>query len=153
LLTQGIPANGTYSGIGVGTNSTGTVFFPALSGNGTFTLAYTVTDSASGCVDFATSVVVVDPCTSVEEQTLTNAISIYPNPNNGSFTVAVNTTAADMLIEVMDLQGRVVFSSQENNVTPGFTKQINVGSVAPGMYLMKVTSGNEQQVQKITIQK
>ncbi|MEO5645766.1 MAG: T9SS type A sorting domain-containing protein [Bacteroidia bacterium] len=153
LLTQGIPANGTYSGIGVGTNSTGTVFFPALSGNGTFTLTYTVTDSASGCVDFATDVVTVDQCTGVDEQTLANGISVYPNPNNGSFTVAVNATAADMLIEVMDLQGRVVFSSMENNVTPGFTKQISVGNVASGMYMMKVSAGNEQEVQKITIQR
>lgn len=153
LLTQGTPVNGTYSGIGVGTNSTGTVFFPALSGNGTFTLTYTVTDSASGCVDFATDVVIVDQCTGVDEQTLANGISVYPNPNNGSFTVAVNATAADMLIEVMDLQGRVVFSSQENNVTPGFTKQINVGTVASGMYMMKVTVGNQQEIQKINIQR
>ena len=151
LLTQGSPVNGTYSGIGVGTNSTGTVFFPALSGNGTFTLTYTVTDSASGCVDFATDVVIVDPCTGVDEQTLANGISVYPNPNNGSFTVAINATAADMLIEVMDLQGRVVFSSQENNVTPGFTKQISVGVVASGMYLMKVSAGNQQEIQKISI--
>ncbi len=153
LLTQGNPVNGTYTGIGVGTNSSGLVFLPALSGNGTFTLTYTVTDSASGCVDFATSVVVVDPCTSVEEQTLANAISIYPNPNNGSFTVTVNATTTDMLIEVMDLQGRVVFSSLENNVTPGFTKQISIEAVASGMYLMKISAGSEQEVQKITIQR
>ncbi len=153
LLSQGAPNGGTYSGFGVGTNPSGTVFFPALSGNGTFTLTYTVTDSASGCVDFATDVVTVDACTVVGEQTLANGISVYPNPNNGSFTVTVNATAADMVIEVMDLQGRVVFSSQENNVTPGFTKQISVGDVASGMYMMKISAGTQQEVQKITIQK
>ncbi|MDQ3109846.1 MAG: T9SS type A sorting domain-containing protein [Bacteroidota bacterium] len=151
VLSQGTPVNGTYSGIGVGANSTGTVFFPALSGNGTFTLTYTVTDSASGCVDFANDVVTVDPCTVVEEQTLANGISVYPNPNNGNFTVTVNVTAADMQIEVTDLQGRVVFSSLENNVAPGFSKQISIEGAA-GMYLMKVIAGNEQQVQRIIIQ-
>jgi hypothetical protein len=153
LLSQGTPAGGTYSGIGVGTNSNGTVFFPALAGNGTFTLTYTVTDSASGCVDFANDVVTVNACTGVNEQTLANGISVYPNPNNGSFTVAVNANAENMLIEVTDLQGRIVFSSKENNVTPGFSKQINIDNVAAGMYLMKVSSGSDQQIQKITVQK
>jgi hypothetical protein len=153
LLTQGAPAGGVYSGIGVGTNSSGTVFFPALAGNGTYTLTYTVTDSASGCVDFATDAVTVNACTGVEEQTLANGISVYPNPNNGSFTVAVNASAENMLIEITDLQGRVIFSSQENNVTPGFSKQIELGNAATGMYLMKVSSGKDQQIQKITVQK
>ncbi|MDQ3109847.1 MAG: T9SS type A sorting domain-containing protein [Bacteroidota bacterium] len=153
VLSQGTPSGGTYTGFGVGTSPMGTVFFPALAGNGTYTLTYTYTDSASGCVDFATDVVTVDPCTVVEEQALANGISVYPNPNNGSFTVAINATAADILIEVMDLQGRVVFSSQENNVTPGFTKQINIGNVSSGMYMMKISSGNQLEVQKITIQR
>ncbi len=153
LLSQGLPLGGSYSGIGVGTNASGTVFFPALSGNGTFNLTYTVTDSASGCVDFATDVVIVDACSGVVETTFANGISVYPNPNSGTFNVAINASATEVLIEVMDLQGRVVFSSMENNVASGFVKQISLENISSGMYMMKLSSGNDQKLEKISVQK
>jgi len=59
-LNGGLPAGGTYSGIGVGTNTAGTVFYPALAGAGTYTISYTYTDAASGCIDAASKTVTVN---------------------------------------------------------------------------------------------
>lgn len=152
LLNGGAPAGGTYSGIGVGTGPNGTVFFPALSGTGTFTLAYTYTDSVTGCTDVATTQVTVNNCTGIAEETFATGISVYPNPNNGVFTLGVNATADQLLIEVTDLTGRTIYSAQEQNVTPGFTKQISLEGFASGMYMLRLTNGNEQQVRMISVQ-
>lgn len=59
-LNSATPAGGVYSGIGVGTNVSGTVFSPALAGQGTYLLTYSHTDAASGCADAATQTITVN---------------------------------------------------------------------------------------------
>jgi extracellular elastinolytic metalloproteinase len=98
-------------------------------------------------------VITVNACTGVTEQSLLNGISIYPNPNNGIFTIAVNSNVGDLTIVITDLQGRVVYSSTEKNVTAGYTQQIDLQSQAGGIYLLQISGNGEQRVDKITVQK
>lgn len=143
----GTPAGGTWSGPGV----TGNSFSPATAGNGTHVVSYTYTD-VNGCDATATETIVVSPCTGIAENETQNTYSVYPNPNNGTFTLTVNTDAGDMNIELVDLSGRVVYTSIENNVQSGFQKQIETENLAVGTYMMRVTSKDVQQVIKIVIE-
>jgi len=54
---SGSPAGGAFSGTGV----TGSQFDPAISGPGTFTLTYTITDTTTGCDVWATREITVHP--------------------------------------------------------------------------------------------
>lgn len=148
VALTGSPAGGTWSGNGV----TGNSFSPAAAGLGPQTLTYSYTD-VNGCSNTAEVTVTVNACTGVAESALSTGVSVFPNPNAGTFSLAVNATIGDLVIEVSDLQGRTVFSSQENNVQPGFVKQISLETMPSGVYLLHLVSNGEQRTEKLVIQK
>ena len=75
-----------------------------------------------------------------------SSVSLYPNPSENTISVYVKDYKLDK-IEVLDLQGRVLLESEvleQKNVVSSFY----IKSLANGMYLMRVTSGNESVVLK-----
>lgn len=147
VTLTGAPAGGAWSGPGV----TGANFDPSV-GAGAQTLTYNFTD-ANGCSGSATVTVTVDACVGVAENTLAEGVNVYPNPNNGVFTLAINANVGDVIIEMVDMQGRVVYAANENNVQTGFTKQISLETQASGLYIIRVTSANEQHTLRVNVQK
>jgi hypothetical protein len=74
-------------------------------------------------------------------------LSVYPNPNKGTFTVNVASPLADgAVIEVLDITGKRVYSeslySLNNTITLDAEK---------GLYLVKVITGNKILTQKLLI--
>ncbi len=86
---------------------------------------------------------------STEEFSL-SGLSIFPNPNNGQFTIKFNN-AKDVKLEVYDVRGRSVLS-QDYNVFGQFNETINLGSVQSGMYLLKVNNGGKTITKKIIVE-
>ncbi len=148
VALTGSPVGGTWSGPAV----TGATFDPMTAGAGMHTTVYTFTDG-NGCTDTAQANINVDLCLSAGSNTLENSANVFPNPNSGVFTLTVNANIGDMLVEIVDMQGRVVYTSSENNVQSGYTKQISLDNVADGIYMLRLTSADEQQVMRILVQK
>ena len=148
VTLTGTPTGGAWTGPGV----TGSNFDPATAGLGTQVATYNYTDSI-GCSGTASVSIQVDACIGFVENTLENGVSVYPNPNNGSFTLSVNANVGDLTIKITDMQGRVVYASVENNVNAGFVKQISLDTQSSGMYLMHILANGEQQTKKIAVQK
>jgi len=144
----GTPTGGVWSGPGV----SGSNFNPTAAGVGAQTAIYSYTD-ANGCSGNATVSIQVNACVGLVENTLANGVSVYPNPNNGSFTLGVNANVTELTIKITDMQGRVVYASVENNVNAGFVKQISLDTQSSGMYLMHIIANGEQQTKKISVQK
>jgi PKD repeat protein len=119
--------------------------------NGTYTVTLTVTGPC-GTATF-TQVVTITQVGLVEQGSLSDGINVYPNPNNGVFTLAINANLGDVVIEVLDMQGRVVYASNENNVQTGFTKQISLETQASGLYFIRVTSATERHNLRMNVQK
>jgi len=68
-----------------------------------------------------------------------DSINIFPNPNNGQFTVVCNrtiTTGNQPILEVYNSMGQKIYSA---NLVTG-NNLINIGKQAKGVYLYKVTS-------------
>jgi hypothetical protein len=147
VILTATPVGGSWSGTGV----TGSSFDPSV-GAGTHTVTYTFTDS-NGCTGSFDIVITVNACTGVDEHNALNAISFYPNPNNGAFTVVSNGNSDYLLLEVVDLSGRVVYSSEEHGVKAGFTKNILLDNIASGVYMLRLTNEEGQRMDKISIQK
>ncbi|MBI1316703.1 T9SS type A sorting domain-containing protein [bacterium] len=72
-----------------------------------------------------------------------NSLSVYPNPTSGDVFVALN--GEETMVEVLDINGRVVMS----NVFNGVEAQLNIAELANGMYIVRATAGNEVATAKI----
>ena len=75
------------------------------------------------------------------------AVQLYPNPNNGSFTLEINGNSGPATILITDLNGRVI-SSQ---VTSETTLSFDLTRYASGMYLVTVNAGGNTFYKKVVV--
>ncbi|MBL0013994.1 MAG: T9SS type A sorting domain-containing protein [Flavobacterium sp.] len=77
--------------------------------------------------------------------------SLYPNPNNGAFTVQFNSNSTSTVsVEVFDIGGRKIYDKAfENNGT--FAENIELSGVKSGIYLVNINDGNKRMVRKINV--
>lgn len=143
----GSPTGGTWTGPGV----FGNTFEPDTAGTGMHNLIYSYTDSL-GCTGYDTIQIDVQLCLATNETTSGN-LYVYPNPNNGDFTLVMNESSPEVNIEITDVQGRVVFVSRDENTPAGFAKQIVLGDISTGIYLMHVKTGDGVNVYRIDVQR
>ncbi|MGE0560232.1 MAG: T9SS type A sorting domain-containing protein [Flavobacteriales bacterium] len=76
-----------------------------------------------------------------------NQFNIYPNPNNGLFTLN-NVMGEKASVEVLNLQGKVVYK----NVITGSNHNIDLTNNAEGLYFVNITSEKGAEVHKIMVQ-
>ena len=89
---------------------------------------------------------------SVDEfDTSISAFSVYPNPNNGSFNVKLNSTSSKSIsIIVFDIRGRSVFNKRFDS-SPVFNEIVNLENIQSGMYLLQVSDGVNKQTKKVIV--
>ena len=78
--------------------------------------------------------------------------SLYPNPNNGTFTVQFSSeTSNDVNITVHDLRGRQIYTKafQNNGL---FNQELQLNNTSSGIYLVTVQDGNKKEVKKIVVE-
>ncbi len=66
------------------------------------------------------------------------SINIYPNPNNGNYTLAFNRLPMQSVFQIVDVLGQVVYHT-ETNSTEG-TLSIHANSLNNGVYLWQILS-------------
>lgn len=146
-LTDGTPTGGMFSGLGV----TGSTFDPAITGAGTFSITYSVTD-ANGCIGSDSEDLTVDLCTGIASNA-TQSISLYPNPTNGMFNLNINNANSNqVIITVMDMQGKVVYNELDKNISAQYNKQIDLTDLAKGIYYVRLNIGSEVKIEKLIVQ-
>jgi hypothetical protein len=69
--------------------------------------------------------------------TVLDAVKIYPNPNNGSFTVEIPYFEESAAVTVMDVQGKVI-TKRELTESDGNKIRLDLGPTASGMYFVEV---------------
>jgi hypothetical protein len=128
------PAGGTWSGPGV----TGNSFDPVVAGNGMHAITYTYTDTITGCSATAVDSMLVDICNGIDVNENGNAV-IYPNPNNGEFTlIPVGTGLVDVMI--YNATGQLVSAEK---ATAGQPNKLNIA--ASGMYSVVIVGTDGQR--------
>ncbi len=146
-LTGGNPTGGTYSGDGVTNN----IFDPQAAGTGTHTITYYYED-IFGCSNTATADIYVDPCTGVDETSYKDGILIYPNPNNGKFTIKI-TNNEIVNINIVNSLNQTVYSKTNVNTAGGFVESIDLNNLSKGIYFIHITGSGSNIIRKILINK
>jgi subtilisin-like proprotein convertase family protein len=78
--------------------------------------------------------------------------SLYPNPNNGSFTVKFSSTNSEKVaIDVYDMRGRQIYTNDFSN-TGNFNESIDLNTVQAGVYLVTITNGDTKVVKRIIVE-
>jgi hypothetical protein len=91
--------------------------------------------------------------TSVQELTSMNSFSLYPNPNNGSFTIESGELSGSFVIDMIDITGRVVYSKQFE-MSSNENKAINSTDLNPSVYILRMVdkTTNKVYTTRVTVQ-
>ena len=81
-----------------------------------------------------------------EEVTDIDAISIYPNPSHGDFTINYNNSNKNYSIQLISLLGQIIFE-KENITQPSVT----LNTIPKGFYLVKIEDATQTIYKKIII--
>ena len=144
-LAGGSPVNGSYSGAGVNAG----MFDPTAAGVGIHPVVYSYTN-ALGCVGTATMQVTVNSCTGIQEAKFANLVNVYPNPNDGFFTIeTVVAQNATLNIVLVNMLGEVVKTIENTEFQGEYKKQVEITDMPSGIYFVMVNTGSEKQVKRI----
>jgi type IX secretion system substrate protein len=81
-------------------------------------------------------------------------ISLYPNPNTGSFTLRGSLNAVDdqqVSVEVVNMLGQQVYKNRVSAQNGNINAQIQLSTVSNGMYLLHITGDGEHDVLQFSI--
>ena len=119
---------------------------------GIFNVALTAVGT---CADVNVSEQQLNFSVAITDLTGINAISIYPNPATDIINANVIATESfDAVISVLDITGKVILPLINKSIVKGDNNIIiNTNSLSSGLYLISVSNGVEQSIQKILITK
>ncbi|MBX7240652.1 MAG: T9SS type A sorting domain-containing protein [Bacteroidia bacterium] len=109
-----------------------------------------VTD-ANGCTQ--TGSVTVQNAISIEDLSIgLSRFNVYPNPNQGIFTIeAVMTSAENLSVEIKDMKGSTLFSSFHSN-TSELQLPVDISQFAKGIYVVSLITEKGKAHLKLMIQ-
>ena len=83
---------------------------------------------------------------------LTN-ISVYPNPSRGEFNISFDLERRqDVNLSITNYLGKVVFTEELKDQEGQYNKTIDLGNKANGIYMLNITTNNQNINHKIIIQ-
>jgi len=139
-LTGSVDAGGSW------TDDTGTGL---LNGNkfvanglpdGPYQFTYTVDNGVCPAASTQMTVNLVD-CTNINEDEATT-FGVYPNPNSGTFFITNGKNESNFVMEVVDVQGKVIFSNTYV-MAAGAQQEVSLENVESGVYLIRVITNNQ----------
>ncbi|MEP7265783.1 MAG: ELWxxDGT repeat protein [Bacteroidota bacterium] len=82
-----------------------------------------------------------------------NAVTLFPNPNSGSFTLQMNELENKKVkISFFNVFGQSVLENTYEDFQDIFSRQINLENCAPGIYLMTAESEGKKITKKFVIE-
>lgn len=83
------------------------------------------------------------------DESALNNIRIYPNPTNGNLFISATQGITDFKVAIMDMNGRTVFSSENNSIINSDVISIDLSDVEDGIYMIRVFSDTEDAIYRI----
>jgi hypothetical protein len=118
--------------------------------NGVYTVTLTVTGPC-GTSTYTQTITITQ--VGIVDADLANTLSIYPNPNEGVFTVSFEfANAKDVRVDLTDVTGRIISSEERYGIT-SYRNEVGSTDLSNGVYFVRITTVDGTAVQKIVVQK
>ena len=143
-----------YKGAAAIAGATTTSYIATITGN----YKCRVTKTATGCFKNSNTIAVSVPCREAELPEQENTLSIYPNPNSGIFTLVADFSTQNFAIsllttlEIYNYNGELIVSKQIISANGIIREIIDIGIQPSGIYLIKISSEENQITQKLIIE-
>ncbi|OJW84910.1 MAG: hypothetical protein BGO69_10215 [Bacteroidetes bacterium 46-16] len=87
-----------------------------------------------------------------------NDITLYPNPNNGNFTISGDAkgiaNGSVVKTEVINMVGQLVYNGKTEISNGKFTKEVSLdNNLTAGIYVLRVSAGNVKNILRFVINK
>lgn len=126
------PSNGNWTGVGV----SGNTFIPPSTAVGTYNLTYSYTNEF-GCASTATDRIAVKDCPERIILLRDDAVTLFPNPNNGKFNIRINSVLYNNLgMKVYTNSGTLVRTQQFGGLVYGRVVPIDLTNLPGGVYMV-----------------
>ncbi len=147
-LNSALPAGGNYIGSGVVAN----IFYPAIAGAGAHVVTYIYTNGF-GCTDSAQRTITVTNCTGVEEGLVAVSAQVFPNPNNGDFTLSIDlNTTQNVSLTMSNALGQVIYQSEQKLAEGNSKLNLSIKDQQAGIYFMQVKTDKGLTVKRIILE-
>jgi len=142
-------SNATYLwDFGDGNTSTEETPSHEYSDGGTFTVTLTVTNDCGT----ATTEMTVMVTTSTLELSFIDEFLLFPNPNNGEFTIILRGQPKDDLhINLINIIGQYIHKEEVDFTSGELVKQYNFDHLPVGTYIVELKSNREVTYRKVVI--
>ena len=100
--------------------------------------------STPDCLSESSQVVIVPTgYVGIDDNSLDSQVNVYPNPNNGIFTITSNNELFGQSFSIVETTGKVVYSGNLDD-----RQEINISHLANGVYFV-IVEGNNKVIEKI----
>lgn len=77
--------------------------------------------------------------------------TVYPNPNQGEFTIKLNSAPPNYLeVEIFDIRGRIIYQNSYQTIDD-FKTTVKLTNTQSSLYLLRINDGSKQATKKIII--
>lgn len=97
------------------------------------------------------SEVTVSPCVSGIDENTAMAVQVYPNPNNGSFTIEFDPQATPKALRVLNVLGQEVWKEERSQYTGKSMVAVDLLGQPNGLYLVEVQSEEGSSFQRLVL--
>ncbi len=122
---------------------TGEVDLTTTTINQTYNIVYTLDGSCSTSANFTITIV---ETLGIEEEILSNSISINPNPANGNFVLTNQDNIPLEKLELVSYLGKLLKIVDLKNTS--LETQIDINTIESGIYFIRITNQNNNSITK-----
>jgi len=92
----------------------------------------------------------LDETGTIETETKSNTINVYPNPSNGMLHIEfIDNTTNDVFIRIFKVTGQMVFFGKCTGFSGNYEESINLSNQTKGVYILRVSTNHVNIIRKI----
>jgi PKD repeat protein len=88
-----------------------------------------------------------------EDVLIDQAVSVYPNPNNGNFSVSLELDGStDIVLTMLSVEGKQIWTEDLGTIGGQITKEVSLENQTPGIYFLQIAANGQKIMKKIVVQ-